>query len=133
VLCSRSGARVGRFSSDPATTLLAATCPDVEPDAPLELLLKEALRYLRQLACAHVGTHADVAALVQAVLALARPGQLEPAEVHEQDNAALAKQALVQLGFPSAATEAALTAARAQVEPDAPLELLIKEAPRHCR
>jgi Holliday junction resolvasome RuvABC DNA-binding subunit len=67
------------------------------------------------------------------VLALARTGQLESEHANEQDNAALAKQALVQLGFSLAAAEAALTAARAHVEPNAPLELLIKEALRHCR
>jgi Holliday junction resolvasome RuvABC DNA-binding subunit len=80
-----------------------------------------------------VGTNADVAALVQAVLALARTGQLKPVDAHEQDNAALARQALVQLGFSSATAAAALTAAREHVEPDAPLELLIKEALWHCR
>jgi hypothetical protein len=41
--------------------------------------------------------------------------------------------ALVQLGFSLDTAASGLTAARAHVEPNAPLELLIKEALRHCR
>jgi len=83
-------------------------------------------------ALVHVGTDADVATLVRAALRAA--GKDDDVAVHDPtQNAALAKQALVQLGFPAATAHAALRAACAHVGTDVSLEDFIKEALRNCR
>jgi len=78
---------------------------------------------------AHVGTDADVATLVRAALRAA--GRDDGPAAHDPNqNAALAKQALVQLGFPAAVADAAVRAARAHVGTDVSLEDFIKASLR---
>jgi len=82
--------------------------------------------------CAQVGMDADVGALVRA--ALRTTGKNEAAAAHEPEElTALAKQALVQLGFPAVVAEEAVRAAGAHVGVDVSLEAFIKEALRNCR
>jgi len=79
-----------------------------------------------------VGTDADVATLVRAALRAA--GKDDGIVVHDPtQNASLAKQALVQLGFSSAVADTAVRAACAHVGTDVSLEDFIKEALRNCR
>jgi Holliday junction resolvasome RuvABC DNA-binding subunit len=80
-------------------------------------------------ACAHVGTDADIPTLVKAVLDTTR----QPATSEEPtDLDTEAKQALVQLGYPSGVAAAAVIAARAHVGTGVELQVLIKEALRRC-
>ena len=70
--------------------------------------------------------------LVRAALRAA--GKDDAAAVHDPPrNAVLAKQALVQLGFPAAAADAAVGAASAHVDTEVSLEEFIREALRNCR
>ena len=66
-----------------------------------------------------------------------RGGEEKVAAPHDptknDQNAALAKQALVQLGFPSATADEAVRAACAHVGTDVSLEDFIKEPLRCCR
>jgi len=107
--------------------------------------LEQAKKALRQLgwsatgakraiedARARVGTETDVATLVRAALRAA--GKDDEAAVHDPtQNVALAKQALVQLGFPAAVADAAVCAASTHVDTDVSLEDFIREALRNCR
>jgi hypothetical protein len=76
---------------------------------------------------AHVGTGAGVATLVQAVLA--HGSNLDD---RNGDKLVLAKQALVQLGYPSTVAKAALERATASVDETDELQTIIKEALRFC-
>jgi hypothetical protein len=77
---------------------------------------------------AHVGADASVATLVQAVLAR---GDAAVAG-DEGDTLVLAKQAIVQLGYPAAVVNAAIERARAHVDATADLPALIKAVLRYC-
>ncbi len=77
---------------------------------------------------AHVGTGTDVATLVQAVLAR---GDADVAD-GETDTLALAKQAVVRLGFPAAVANAAVERARVHVDATADLPEVIKAVLRFC-
>jgi len=78
---------------------------------------------------AHVGADADAGALVRAALHVA---EKHDTVAHEAELPALAKQALVQLGFSATIADEAVRAARAHVGTDATLEAFIKEALRNC-
>jgi Holliday junction resolvasome RuvABC DNA-binding subunit len=80
-------------------------------------------------ALTHVGRDADVAALVQAVLAMNREAAIDD---DDASNASLAKRALVQSGYPSALAIKAVEAAQTHVGLNASLETLIMEAFRRC-
>ena len=85
---------------------------------------------------AHVGTDADVPALVKAVLDLGR-GRDAHSPIARTETATdipkLARQALVQSGFGAAIADAAVARACARVGTDVELAALIKEALRYCR
>jgi len=89
-----------------------------------------AARAVLEEACAHVGADADIPTLVKAALDLSR--RSAPREDSSIDVSAQAKQALVQLGYPSAVAAAAVQAACAHVGTNIALPLLIKEALRRC-
>lgn len=76
----------------------------------------------------HVGGEADVATLVQAVLARTRSSDDDRCA----DDFALAKQALLQLGYSAGIAAAAVEAARSDVGSGADLEAVIREALRRC-
>ncbi len=78
-------------------------------------------------AIAHVGADAGITTLVQAVLARGSDGNGD-----DGDKLALAKQALVQLGYPSAVARAAIERAAASVDETDELQAIIKEALRFC-
>jgi Holliday junction resolvasome RuvABC DNA-binding subunit len=83
-------------------------------------------------ACAHVGSAADVAMLVKAVLDQRRP-DLDPAySSAETDLRADATQALTQLGYSRPIASAAVEAASAHVGATAEVATLIREALRRC-
>lgn len=97
-----------------------------------------AARQALDAACAHVGTDATVAALVEQALALTRP---DPAtdlaaqtvdQVGETTMRAMAKQALVQSGYSAGVAERAVEAACAHVGTETDLATLIAEAFRRC-
>jgi hypothetical protein len=78
-----------------------------------------------------VGAGADVSTLVQAVLAR---GSADADTVGEGDGdkLALAKQAVVQLGYTAAVANAAIDRARAHVDAAADLPTVIKAVLRFC-
>jgi len=83
---------------------------------------------------AHVGTDADVGTLVRAALRTAGKAEAAATAPHEpKELTTLAKQALVQLGFPAAIADEAVRTARAHAGTDVSLEAFIKEALRNCR
>jgi len=132
-----------------ATTTTAAGAAAVSPTARSRLgdvvtftQAKEALRQLGWTVVAatralediraHVSADADVATLVRAALRMA--GKEAATAVHDPTQTpALARQALVQLGFAASIADAAVRAARAHVGTDVHLEDFIKEALRNCR
>jgi len=83
--------------------------------------------WARQIVDTIQGSHPT---LVKAALDLGR--RSEPCEDSSSDVGAEAKQALVQLGYPSAVAAAAVQAACADVGMNIELPLLIKEALRRC-
>jgi Holliday junction resolvasome RuvABC DNA-binding subunit/5-methylcytosine-specific restriction endonuclease McrA len=78
---------------------------------------------------AHVGGDADVATLVGAVLGMDRGGGKAS---DANDVSMLAKQALVQLGYPAGIAADAVEAACVHVGSDAVLETVIREALQRC-
>lgn len=91
---------------------------------------REAKQALEE-ACAHVGTGADVATLVEKVLSMNRATN-SPDELDDADITVLAKRALVQSGYPVPVAANAVDAAGAHVGTDADLPTLITEAFRRC-
>jgi len=79
----------------------------------------------------NVGADADAGTLVRAALRVA--GKHDTAAHEAMELPALARQALVQLGFPAAIADQAARAARTHVGTDVTLEAFIKEALRNCR
>ena len=78
----------------------------------------------------HVGINADVATPVHTILPAA--GEEEVAAAHDpKQNAALAKQALVQLGFPAAIADEAVRAAKAHVGTEVSVEVHHGGTSRH--
>ncbi len=86
-----------------------------------------AARHALETVSAHVGADADVATLVQAVMKRTRNAEL----VHD-DVFALAKQALVKLGYPATVAAGAIEVARAHVGAESSLEVVIREALQRC-
>ena len=80
---------------------------------------------------AHVGTNADVSALVRAVLDLDRAEQAKSA-VCDESVGTLATRALVQAGFSAAIAEQAVARASAHVGTETDIPTFLKEALRHC-
>jgi Holliday junction resolvasome RuvABC DNA-binding subunit len=78
---------------------------------------------------AHVDANADIADLVEAVLA--RDRRADRMSEHD-DVFALAKQALIQLGYPAAIATRAVDAARVHVDAATDAQAVIKEALRRC-
>jgi Holliday junction resolvasome RuvABC DNA-binding subunit len=81
---------------------------------------------------AHVGSDADVAMLVKAVLAQRRPDLDPSCSNAETDLRADATQALTQLGYSRPIASAAVEAASAHVGASRELATLIREALRRC-
>jgi Holliday junction resolvasome RuvABC DNA-binding subunit len=80
---------------------------------------------------AHVDAGADVATLVQAVLARGSAAADTVAD-GEDDTLTLAKQAVIQLGYTAAVANAAIHRARAHVDAEADLPTVIKAVLRFC-
>lgn len=84
-------------------------------------------------AYARVGKNADVATLVQTVLALDRETKAEPpASADANELKTMARQAIVQTGYPASVAQRAIDDAYAALEPKPDLVALIKEALRRC-
>jgi hypothetical protein len=77
----------------------------------------------------HVGADAEVASLVEAVLARDR-GASDTS--NDEDVFALAKQALVQLGYPASIARRAIESARGNMSSASDLQAVLKEALRRC-